>query len=135
MKKRVILRTTEMIKLIEQYAGQALAERVDGEPVLHEVTIRPHKSKRSLEQNAYYWKLITDICMHLCGDKSKTATEKQSMDMKVEFLEPLTKTPLPDGRFYVTYKSTADMTIKELAEFCECVERWAIVELGFERHG
>ena len=135
MKRRIILRAPEMISRVEDACSEAMTETENGEPVLHEVLIRPHKSKRSLEQNDYYWKLITDICMFLCGDKSKSALEQQSMDMKVEFLQPLTKTQLPDGSFYVTYISTADMTIKQLAEFCECVERWAVLTLGFERHG
>ena len=136
MKRKIIIRSTEVLKRVTEAAIEAYWEEDnDGKPILHEVLIRPHKAKRSLEQNDYYWKLITDICMFLCGDKSKSALEQQSMDMKVEFLQPLTKTQLPDGSFYVTYISTADMTIKQLAEFSECVERWAVVTLGFVRNG
>ena len=133
MKKRVILRSTELVTRAWSLMVEALKEMLDGEPVLHEVIIRPYKTKRSLEQNAYYWKLVSDIADFM-GEDGKTGREYVSMLMKQEFLEPTTKIKLPSGDIYVTYPSTSDMTVKQLAEFCEKIERWAVVNLGFERN-
>lgn len=128
MKKKVILRTEAQVVLASQYLAQALDDEQ-----LHEVAIRPFKSKRSLDQNDYYWKLISDIADYM-GEEGAKGREYVSLLMKQEFLEPTSRTELPNGDIYVTFPSTADMTMKQLSEFSEMVERWAVTTLGFVRN-
>lgn len=123
MKRRFVLRN----KQIAELASKFIINLPINDPPL-EVVIRPHKSKRTLDQNAYYWKLIKDIADFIGDDK-----ESVSLEMKARFLEPSKLVQLPDGSKAAIYPSTADMTVKELAQFCEMIESWAIRELGFRR--
>ncbi len=127
--RKVIIRNETLraraIEMIQEH-------RIDPEKPVS-VTLAPYKCKRSRDQNDYYWKLVSDIA-NFMGEEGKTGREYVSMMMKQEFLNPITKTELPSGDIYVTFSSTADMTVKELAEFCEMVERWAVQTLGFVRN-
>ncbi|MDX8401732.1 MAG: recombination protein NinB [Mariprofundaceae bacterium] len=123
MKRRFVIRNREI--------AERAAEFVRGLPVQErplEVVVRPYRSKRTLEQNAYYWRLIADIA-HFIGDDK----ESVALEMKARFLEPVKVVDLPDGSKAAVYPSSADMTVGELAEFCEKIEAWAVHELGFRR--
>ncbi|RME35808.1 MAG: hypothetical protein D6794_09225 [Deltaproteobacteria bacterium] len=122
-KRRFVIRSREI--------AERAAEFVRGLPIRErplEVVVRPHKSKRSLEQNAYYWQLIGEIADFMGDDKRSV-----SLEMKARFLEPVKIVRLSDGSQAAIYPSTADMTVKELAAFCEMIEAFAIRELGFVR--
>ena len=124
MNKRFIIRNRQ---IAERAADCVRVLPVEDKPL--EVIVRPVKSKRSLDLNDYYWKLIRDIAT-FTGD----SVDATSIDMKAEFLTPLSEKALPDGRIFVQYKSTADMGVRELTEFCEKIESFAITELGFVRN-
>jgi len=95
---------------------------------IFECVVRKVKSKRTLEQNAYLHKLFSDIA-DFTGDTKKEI----KFLMKAEMLEPVFERKLPNGNTMVEYPSTADMSVKELTEFAERVEAFAITELGFVR--
>ncbi len=124
MKRRFILRNKQIIERASEFVAGL---PVDDERPL-EIVIQPHRSKRTLEQNAYYWQLITDIANYIGDDKESVAWE-----MKARFLEPVKVVDLPDGSKAAIYPSTADMTVKELTEYCEMIEAFAVRELGFVR--
>ena len=125
MKRRFVLRNQQ---IAENAARFIVGLAVNDDVPLLEVVVRPYRSKRSLEQNAYYWKLITEIADFIGDDK-----ESVSLQMKAKFLEPLKIVPLSDGSKAAVFPSTADMTVRELATFCEMIEAWAVRELGFRR--
>ncbi len=124
MNHRFIIRN----HMIAARAAEAVINLTVGDDKPMEVVIRLHKSKRTLEQNAYLHKLLHDIA-EFSGDN----IESVKIEMKARFLEPVTQVPMPDGRVYVVYPSTADMNVRELSEFCERIEAFAITELGFRR--
>jgi len=123
VRSRFIIRNRQ----IAERAAEVVKNLPIEDPPL-ELVIRTYKLKRSLEQNAYYWKLIGDIADFIGDDK-----ESVSLEMKAKFLEPVKIVPLADGSKAAIYPSTADMTVKKLATFCEMIEAWAIRELGFRR--
>lgn len=125
MKRKIILRSEELCNRAVEVV--MWMHREEG---LHEMIIQPYKAKRTLEQNAYLHKLLADIA-NFTGD-SLASTKS---DMKQEFLEPLSRRQMKNGDWQVEYPSTADMNTKELSEFCEKIEAWAITELGFVRNG
>lgn len=97
----------------------------------HEVIIRPVKSKRSLEQNARLHKIIG-----MAATEAGYTIQEMKDKFKEELLEPWAyeaKTNKP------IYKSTADMSVKELNLFMEAVERlaaiWFNVSLPYDEGG
>ncbi len=124
VKRRFVLRNRE---IIERLIAFLLSLPLDDDRPL-EVVIRPYRSKRTLEQNAYYWRLIGEIADFTGDDK-----ESVSLERKARFLAPVKVVELPDGSKAAAFPSTADMTVKELATFCEIIEAWAVRELGFRR--
>jgi len=130
MKRKIILRDSKLVERASEVMTQAMEEKDDsGESMLHEVLIRPYKSTRTLEQNAYLHKLLADIADYTGDDLEST-----KLQMKSELLEPLAKHKLSNGDYYVTYPSTANMNTKQLAAFCEAIEVWAMHNLGFVRN-
>lgn len=125
MKRKIILRDEG---LCNRAAEIVMWMHREDEP--HEVIIRPYKSTRSLEQNAYLHKLLADIAAFTGDDLEST-----KLQMKSLFLQPLARHKLPSGDVYVTYMSTASMNVGQLSEFCEMIQAWAINELGFIRNG
>lgn len=124
VRKRFVGRSRE---ILERASAFVRGLPVDEKRPL-EVVIRPYRSKRTLEQNAYYWRLIGEIADFTGDDK-----ESVSLEMKAKFLEPARVVELPDGSKAAAFPSTADMTVKELATFCEMIEAWAVRELGFRK--
>jgi hypothetical protein len=85
---------------------------------LWSVTIKPHKSTRSLDQNEYYWKLVTELANYF-GLKSKEemhevlsykllSKEKQIKNLKV-----------------ITINSTAKLNVKEFNQYLDKVKQFA----------
>lgn len=86
------------------------------------VTIRQKKTKRSLEQNSRYWKLITDFGKYLgyTADELHDLCRFKFLRSKIE----IEGEPLP------LLKSSTKLTTAEMAEFQENIERWG-ASMGF----
>jgi len=85
---------------------------------LWSVTVKPYKSIRSLDQNEYYWKLVTELADYF-GLKSKNemhevllykllSEEKQIKNLKV-----------------MTIGSTTKLNVKQFNEYLEKVKKFA----------
>ncbi len=85
---------------------------------LWSVTVKPYKSTRSLDQNEYYWKLVTELADYF-GLKSKDemhevllykllSEEKQIKNLKV-----------------MTIGSTTKLNVKQFNEYLEKVKEFA----------
>jgi hypothetical protein len=92
--------------------------------VLWSVTVKPYKSTRTLDQNEYYWKLVTDLADYF-GLKSKNemhevllykllSEEKQIKNLKV-----------------MTIGSTTKLNVKEFNHYLDKVKDFA-KEYGFK---
>lgn len=86
--------------------------------VLWSVTVKPYKSTRSLDQNEYYWRLVTELADYF-GLKSKDemhevllykllSEEKQIKNIKV-----------------LTIGSTTKLNVKQFNEYLEKVKDFA----------
>lgn len=98
--------------------------------------IKEHKEKRSLSQNAYAWKLITEI-----GNKMRLSKEEVYLQMLEDYgqsmLIPVEKDKKPDGYFkyfkfvksvmikdkeadyYKVFKGSSDFDSKEMSIFID----------------
>ena len=85
---------------------------------LWSVTVKPYKSTRSLDQNEYYWRLVTELADYF-GLKSKDemhevllykllSEEKQIKNLKV-----------------MTIGSTTKLNVKQFNEYLEKVKEFA----------
>jgi len=121
MKKRFVLRNEAAI---EAAAAFVLGISPDAKRPL-EVVIQPHRSRRTLEQNAKLHALLLLIADHTGDD-----LESVKLAMKARFLAPRAIVELPDGSKAAVYPSTATMNTAELAEFIQRIEAFAATELG-----
>lgn len=89
---------------------------------LTEAVIREHKSKRSLQQNALYWKWLSIIGNHIGSDK-----DEMHRTFAIRFLGP--ELFVVDGKQYVGAKSTTKLSTKEFSEYMDMIHATAM-ELG-----
>jgi hypothetical protein len=85
-----------------------------------EVVIRKYKSKRSNEQNSYYWGVVLDILSKHTGYESDEMHEI----LKFKFLRKRINNDVE----YV--QSTTKLNTAEMEEYLEKVRRWAATELS-----
>ena len=117
MNKIILRNETLRLRAIE------LLERQELDPVVLEMIIRPHKSKRTDAQNRRFHKLISMAVEYSNGDLNlKEDIESFKLEMKVKFLDPIKEIPLPDGTVYVVYPSTAKMPVDKMNHFMTQVE-------------
>lgn len=90
--------------------------------VIWHIEIRPKKSKRSIEQNSRYWKLITDLGKHL----GYTPDEMHDI-CRFKFLRNAIQI---EGERLPLLKTTTKLTTAEMADYQDMIERWA-AQLGF----
>lgn len=90
--------------------------------ILWTVNIQPKKSKRSLEQNSRYHKLITELGKHL-------GYEHDEMHDIVRFKFLRNRIEI-EGEALPLLKSTTKLTTGEMVELQDAIERWG-VSLGF----
>lgn len=84
--------------------------------------VRERQSKRSIDQNARYWKLITEFGAYLGYDKDEMhdlCRFKFLRDRVIVGDEPMPR-----------LKSTTRLTTAEMVDYQEAIERWA-AGLGF----
>jgi hypothetical protein len=91
--------------------------------VLWQAKIVERKSSRTLDQNARYWKLITDFGEYCGYDR-----EEMHQEVGRRFLTYEKK--MPNGEIKKFVKSTTKLTTKEMAELQEHIERVA-AQQGF----
>jgi uncharacterized protein (DUF2344 family) len=90
---------------------------------LWKVVISKHKSMRSLDQNEYYWELITQ----LANDIGHTKDEMHQL-MTFKFL---TSKKIVNGEKIFTIKSTSKLNSKEFTEYIDNIKSWAKEYVGF----
>jgi len=86
-----------------------------------EETIRKEKSKRSLDQNAYYHGVVVAILSDHCGYE----TEEMHEALKEKFLSAI-----PDEHGLRKIKSTAKLNTVEFEGYQDKIRRWAAQELN-----
>lgn len=110
-----------MIAYVKQHAGdQARA----GKPL--SVTIAPYKSKRSIDQNARYWALLTEI-----GEQVEVGGKRFNRDVWHEWMKDRFA-PKIDGPTGLLPASTAQMNVEQFNAYMTEVESFAVRDLGVE---
>ena len=105
---------------IQYDKAYALANYLKGlEQQVVEVVIRKYKSKRSNEQNSYYWGVVLDILSKHTGYESDEMHEI----LKFKFLRKRINNEVE----YV--QSTTKLNTAEMEEYLEKIRRWAAIEL------
>jgi hypothetical protein len=90
------------------------------------VAVTRWKSKRSIEQNSRYWKLITELANYTGDDK-----DRMHDLMGYKFLREVVTVK---GEEIWRIKSTTELNTKEMAELQDSIERWAH-DMGFYFEG
>ena len=87
-------------------------------------TLVPHKSTRSLEQNARYWSLLTEISEQLKPDGKQYSPETWHEYMKARFIGKDVVTI--DGDITLVAKTSTTLKTTEFADYLTCVEAWGV---------
>jgi len=88
-----------------------------------DLTIKEHKSQRSLNQNSYYWGVV----LKTLSEKTGYTADEMHEICRYMFLKSF-KTIGDKEREYV--KSTTELSTAEFEEYLEKTRRWATVELS-----
>jgi hypothetical protein len=86
-----------------------------------EETLRQEKSKRSLDQNAYYWGVVVEILRDHFGYETYEAEEVHD-GLKLIFLR------IHEREGLETMRSTTKLSTVEFEDYLEKIRRWAIKE-------
>jgi hypothetical protein len=100
-----IVNREDMIKYIQSLEGKEV-----------ELTIKQKTNVRTTNQNRYYYGVVLKLISDYTGDDIDGTHES----MKSMFLRVHHDNGIPDS-----FKSTTDLTTKEMAEYCENIRRWA----------
>ena len=82
------------------------------------------KPKRSLEQNRYYWAILTDISEQVVPGRAYEPSIWHEY-LRALFL-PERMIELPDGSVKMVEGSTAELKLDEFSEYVEKVMKWAL---------
>lgn len=82
------------------------------------------KPKRSLDQNRYYWAVLTDISEQVVPGKAYEPSIWHEY-LRALFL-PERMVELPDGSVKMLEGSTAELRVNEFSEYLEKVIKWAL---------
>ena len=88
-----------------------------------DIIIRKHKTKRTLEQNAYYWSVVVPI---LADEFGHDNAEDMHEDLKREF-NPVPSKLDPSKKIG---GSTTKLSTVEFADYVDRICRWAATEHG-----
>lgn len=105
--------------MLKRFAQLAPTER-------WQVTVRPYKSKRSIEQNSRLWALYTAIGNYIGED-----AESVHQLMGWKFLRYQT---VVNGETVEAIKSTTKLDTQSMVDYQDAIERWA-AEIGFYYEG
>jgi len=90
--------------------------------IKHSVEIKPYKSKRSHEQNARYWALVTGLGKHI----GYTADETHDI-LRFKFLRNAIEV---NGESLPLLRTTTKLTTAEFTDYMDAVERFGH-EIGY----
>ena len=93
--------------------------------------LKPHKRKRSLDQNALYWMWLTELSKYLTGKGRKFATKEWCHDaMRHSFLgyerKELVDVITGEVQARQTIRSTTKLQTGEFTFYLEQIEAWAL---------
>jgi hypothetical protein len=97
----------------------------DGKPLA--VTVTPHKTKRSIEQNKRYWLILNEIAENGYVAGKRFSAESWAEYFKGKFIG---FEETPDGRLIGI--STTSLDVSQFAEYMTRIESYAATELGIE---
>ena len=96
---------------------------------LHEVIIRPYKSKRSLDQNNLYWSWVDKIRIHVADSTGNFFLGDEIHEwLKAKFL-PVRVVEI-EGVAVKCAATTTKLNTKEMSEYMEMIERFCGSEMG-----
>jgi len=109
----------------------------EGKEVL--ITIERKRSKRSNEQNRYYWGLVIPLIQDRLNELGHRYTKDQThenLKMWMADYAPdvmLTEITLPDtGQTLTSVKSTTELTTSGFMEYKAAIQQWAVEMLGLD---
>jgi len=95
---------------------------------LHEVVIKPYKSKRSLDQNALHWKRLDVLRKHLAESTGQQHSAEELHDwFKTKFLD--VRLIEVGCETLKVQRTSAALNVKEFTEFMDHIDRWCIEHL------
>ena len=110
-----------LVAYLRQHAGpQARA----GKPLC--VTVAEHKAKRSSDQNARYWALLSEI-----AEQVEVGGKYFDRDVWHEWMKEKFA-PKIDGPTGLLSVSTTQMNVEQFAQYTTQIESFAVQELGVE---
>lgn len=92
-----------------------------------EISVGPHKKKRSLSQNALMWKWINEVVDIVCSDTGNDADQIHDW-FKQKFLSP---TMVELGGEVVEYRTTTNLTTEQMSEYMNRIHAFVTLDLGF----
>jgi hypothetical protein len=107
--------------ILTQYNREIAHQMVDSAPDGHVIEVRP--AKRSLEQNRYYWAILTDISEQVVPGKAYEPSIWHEY-LRALFL-PERMVELPDGSVKMLEGSTAELRKDEFSDYLEKVIKWS----------
>jgi len=108
--------------ILTQYNREIAAQMIDAAPDGYVVEVRP--AKRSLDQNRYYWAILTDISEQVVVGKDYEPSIWHEY-LRALFL-PERMIELPDGSMKMLEPSTAELRKDEFSEYLEKVIKFAL---------
>ena len=117
MKKFILVSNEVITNCLDYIAALQL------KPVMT-VEIKKFVKQRTLDQNAYYWRLLTELGMYL--GYSKDEMHDICRHKFLGYDEKMIK-----GEIYRTLKHTPNLETPEMAIYTQQIEAWAVADLGF----
>jgi hypothetical protein len=100
-------------------------EVIRATPEDHEVVIRPHKSKRTLDQNALYWKWLDIIRLHIADSTGQFYSAEDLHEFfKSRFTQA--RTVEVGGDVATVRRTTTKLNTAEFSAYMEAVDRYCI---------
>lgn len=94
-----------------------------------EITIRPRKSKRSVEQNRRLWKIYGELADKAWANGRRYSAETWHEYCKGAFIG-FDVRMMPDGTEAKIPVSTTTLNTAEMAEYQNNIQAWAAIEFG-----
>jgi hypothetical protein len=124
MSKTFVIRSADRVRDIMRLAYQCATEMASGAAV--EVVLRPVKSRRSLEQNAMLWALLSDVSRQVMWVVDGRETKLDPESWKDIFTASLTKEMRVaqgiDGGVVLLGRRTSKMTVAEMADLITLIQ-------------
>lgn len=107
--------------ILTKYNRELAHQMLDSAPDGHILEIRP--AKRSLEQNRYYWAVLSDISEQVVPGRSYEPSTWHEYLRGLFLSERMIE--LPDGSLKMLEPSTAELKKDEFSEYLEKVIKWS----------